>query len=181
MRLWLTPVQAEMIAREALDARPAEACGLIAGIGEQARKIIPIPNTATDPQHFFRLDEQDFARSMFDIEQSGLSLIGIYHSHPTGEPVPSQTDIQQANYPETAYLIVGLCDDEPRFAVWDIRADTVNRVDLHIGMQPPPPESTLSMAQKTAILLAAVVALAFMLILSLSLLPPAPVIVAPLP
>jgi [CysO sulfur-carrier protein]-S-L-cysteine hydrolase len=181
-RLWLTPAQAETIARQALDARPDEACGLIAGIGEQAQQIIPILNKADDPQHHFQFDEIAFTNAMFEIERAGLSLIGIYHSHPNTDPIPSQTDIRQSNYPHTAYVIVGLKQGEPRLAAWEIRHAMVNPVDLHISTQPPPPqESPLSRAQKTAIIVAAVVAVVFMLILSLSLLPPAPIIVSPLP
>src|SRR5688500_3282056 len=104
MRLWMTPTQAEMIARQALDHRLQEVCGIIAGIGEQAQRIISIENAASDPVHFFRLDERSFTQAMFDIERAGLSLIGIYHSHPNGDPIPSQIDIQQANYPDSAYL-----------------------------------------------------------------------------
>jgi [CysO sulfur-carrier protein]-S-L-cysteine hydrolase len=179
MRLWMTPTQAEMIARQALDHRLEEVCGIIAGIGEQAQRIIPIENAASDPTHFFQLDERSFTQAMFDIERAGLSLIGIYHSHPNSDPIPSQTDIQQANYPDTAYLIVGLRHGEPRLAAWQIRPGEVNRIDIHISMQAPSPQQTLSKAEKTAIILAALIAFAFMLILSLSLLPPAPIIVTP--
>jgi proteasome lid subunit RPN8/RPN11 len=179
MRLWMTSNLAEMIARQALDNRLQEVCGIIAGVGEQVREIIPIQNTASDPAHFFRLDERSFTQAMFDIERTGLSLIGIYHSHPNGDPIPSQVDIQQANYPDTAYVIVGLRQGELRLAAWQIRPGKVNRIELHIGTQAPPPEQTLSKAEKTAIILAALIAFVFMLILSLSLLPPAPIIVTP--
>lgn len=182
MRLWLTPAQAEAIARYALDGRPNEVCGLIAGKGEQAQQIIPVANSAADPEHHFRLDDQAFTKAMFDIERNGLSLIGIYHSHPKSDQVPSQEDIQQFNYPGTVYLIVGLRDGKPRLAAWGILPVQVNTVDLHISIDPPPPaEAELSKAQKTAIILAAVIAVAFMIILSLSLLPPAPIIVTPVP
>jgi [CysO sulfur-carrier protein]-S-L-cysteine hydrolase len=179
MRLWMTPIQAEIIARQALDHRLQEVCGIIAGIGEQAQRIIPLENAASDPVHFFQLDERSFTQAMFDIERAGLSLIGIYHSHPNGDPIPSQTDIQQANYPETAYLIVGLRNGEPRLAAWQIRPGEVDRIELHVSTESPPSEQTLSKAEKTAIILAALIAFAFMLILSLSLLPPAPIIVTP--
>jgi proteasome lid subunit RPN8/RPN11 len=179
MRLWMTPIQAEMIARQALDNRLQEVCGILAGVGEQVRQIIPIQNAASDPAHFFRLDERSFTQAMFDVERAGSSLIGIYHSHPNGDPIPSQADIQQANYPDTAYVIIGLKYGEPRLAAWQIRPGEVNRIDVHIGTQVPPPQQTLSKAEKTAIILAALIAFAFMLVLSLSLLPPAPIIVTP--
>ena len=180
MRLWMTPTQAEMIARQALDNRLQEVCGIMAGMGEQVRQIIPIANVASDPVHFFRLDEREFTQAMFEIKRTGLSLIGIYHSHPNGDPIPSQADIQQSNYADTAYLIVGLRHGEPTLAGWQIRPSEVNRIELHISTQAPPSaQQELSRAEKTAIILAALVAFVFMLILSLSLLPPAPIIVTP--
>jgi len=182
MRLWLTPAQADSIGRHALDERPQEACGLIAGIGEQAHEIIPMANVADEPQHQFRLDDEQFTKTMFDLERAGLSLIGIYHSHPSGDPIPSQIDIREAAYPDTAYVIVGLRDSGARLAAWDIRILEVNPVELYVGINPPPPQDPpLSRAEKTAIIVAAVVAFIFMLILSLSLLPPAPIIMTPVP
>ncbi|MEO8608999.1 MAG: M67 family metallopeptidase [Chloroflexota bacterium] len=182
MRLWLTPTQAESIGRFALDGRPEEVCGIIGGIGERAKQIVSIENSSPDPQRHFRLDDQAFAKAMFELEHNGLSLIGIYHSHPNGNPIPSQEDIQQSNYPSTACVIVGLRDGEPRLAAWEILPGRVNTVDLHVGINAPEPaDSELSNAQKTAIILAAIIAVAFLLIVSISLLPPAPVIVTPLP
>lgn len=182
MRLWLTPAQAESIGRFALDARPEETCGIIGGIGERAMQIVPIANSASEPEQHFRLDDQAFTKAIFYLERNGLSLIGIYHSHPKSEPIPSQEDIRQSNYPATAYLIVGLRGGAPRLAAWEILPGRVNTVDLYVGIDvPAPAESNLSKAQKTAIILAAIIAVAFLLIVSVSLLPPAPIIVTPLP
>jgi proteasome lid subunit RPN8/RPN11 len=35
-----------------------------------------------------------------------LQLVGIYHSHPHGDNSPSARDLEQAYYPEAAYVIV---------------------------------------------------------------------------
>lgn len=178
MRLWLHPSQAETIARHALDSRPNEACGLIAGNGEEVKAIIPIANMASHPNHEFRLDDHAFTQAMFGINRAGMELIGIYHSHPEGDPIPSHTDLANANYPDAVYVIVGLRHSEPRLAGWEIRPGTVTPVELSVGYDSPPaPERTLSNAQKIAIVTAAVTAFIFMLILSLSLLPPAPIII----
>ena len=37
-----------------------------------------------------------------------LSILGVYHSHPAGVAEPSPTDIDEAMYPEWAYVIIGL-------------------------------------------------------------------------
>lgn len=175
MKLWLSEQQAQEIARHALAQRPAEACGLIAGNDGKAERIIPIPNVADDAIRRFEMQATSLVEAMFAIEKQGLSLVGFYHSHPNSEPIPSQTDIREAHYPDACYLIVGLAGDEPAFAVWQIKGDEVDRVDLHIGFMPPQTDSgSLSTEQKTAIILSMVLAVVFMILLSLSLLPPAP-------
>jgi proteasome lid subunit RPN8/RPN11 len=182
MRLWLTLAQAQAIAQHAQDSYPLEACGVIGGVEGCVPHVIPIPNIATNPHRHFRFDEAAFLKAMFGFEKSGQTLLGIYHSHPHSDPIPSPVDIEQAAYSGTAYLIVGLRGGEPALAAWQIRGDAVTRIELYIGDEPPEPEeSLLSRAQKTAIILAAVVAFLFMILLSLSLLPPAPIIVSPLP
>ena len=44
---------------------------------------------------------------MTEIEDDGLELGAIYHSHTRSDPVPSQTDINLAFYPDSLYVIVG--------------------------------------------------------------------------
>jgi proteasome lid subunit RPN8/RPN11 len=175
MPLWLTDEQAQAIVRHVSGEVPREACGLIAGRGGRVERIMPAPNAAADPLHFYEIDHKVLVQAMFEIERSGLMLMGIYHSHPNGDPIPSQTDIAQAAYPDVVYLIVGLRGGEPRLSGWHIRRHEVVPVTLHIGSSPPqagPPE--LSKSHKAAILISVIVAFVFMIVLSLSLLPPAP-------
>ncbi len=179
MRLWLTPEQAQTITRQALKAAPGEVCGLIGGVGARALRIVEIPNDAADPTSHYQLNEEAFVRTMFAFESAGLSLLGIYHSHPQGDPIPSETDIAEAAYPDTAYVIIGL-RHSPELAAWQIRNRDVTTFDLYVGViAPEPEEPPLLPSQKRAIIAAALAAFIFMLVLSLSLLPPAPVIVTP--
>lgn len=180
MHLWLSRDHAQTIADHALAEKPREACGVVFGSNDRASQVIPLTNIAADPNHNYRIDDQALAEAFFRAQREGQSIVAFYHSHPVGDPIPSPVDVQQANYPTTPYLIVGL-RNEPRFAAWLIQSHQVTPVDLYIGTEPPPNSPSLSQAQKTAIIVAAVIAFAFMIILSLSLLPPAPVIVTPIP
>ncbi|MBC7813672.1 MAG: M67 family metallopeptidase [Burkholderiales bacterium] len=176
--LWLTDEQAQAITRHARDEAPREACGLIAGVGSQARRIFPIPNVAERPNEAYRMDGPAFVRAFYEFEAAGLSLIGIYHSHPSSDPIPSPVDIAQAAYPDVPYLIVGLKHNEPRLATWQIRHGRVDALDLQItpdGIAPlyptEPEHLPLSPAQRAAILASALIALTLMLVMALSLLP----------
>lgn len=179
MRLWLTDAQAGAILDHARSEAPREACGLIAGVPEagvyRAVEIIPVANTAPDPLHLYHMDKTELARQITRLNARKLTLVGLYHSHPAGDPIPSPVDIAQAAYPDTAYLIAGLRRGD--LAAWEIRYGQVRPVELHIGAHPPAPTSApLSRAGQTAIIAAALLAFAALIIISLSLLPPAPVI-----
>ncbi len=175
MTLWLTHDQARAIAQHARRERPNEACGLVAGAAERAAQVIPVPNTAADPQRCFEMDSVLFARAVRDIQRAGLRLIAIYHSHPNTDPVPSPADIACAAYPNTVYLIVSLRGPDASFAAWRFHGSHVEKVDLHIGNSPPPPlPEPLTSAGRVAVTVAALTAVVFFIVLALTLLPPAP-------
>lgn len=176
--MWLSRAQAEQIVAHARADSPHEACGIIVGRGERASEIIPIPNSASDPLHSYYMDERSLVAALMGVESRGLELIGFYHSHPSSEPIPSRTDIRQATYPNTPYLIVGLKDNQPRLSAWLLRPDQaqVTPVPLQVGIEPPTPSRNLSSGQKTAVLVSALIAFALLLVIALTLLPPAPVI-----
>jgi proteasome lid subunit RPN8/RPN11 len=95
---------------------PEEACGLLAGDDERVHEVLPVRNSAQSPVRF-RMDPQEQIDKLFWMEEQGLSLVGIYHSHPTGPYQPSQTDLREAAYPDAAYLVWSRIRME-----WDCRA-----------------------------------------------------------
>jgi proteasome lid subunit RPN8/RPN11 len=152
-------------------------------VGERAERIVPLSNTACDPLHFYQLDSDALDQAVRSFRADGSSLIAIYHSHPSGEPIPSPNDVESAPRLAVTHLIVGLKHRQPRLAGWYVHDGQVERVELYVGAEPPPPtrDVPLTRAQKTAIILSAVIAFLLVLIISLSLLPPAPVIVTATP
>ncbi|MBZ0279650.1 MAG: M67 family metallopeptidase [Anaerolineae bacterium] len=181
MYLWLSREHAQTIQQHALDASPCEVCGIIAGLNQRTSKVIPLPNIADNPQQNYHIDDCAFSEVFFQLQREGLSLLAFYHSHPTGDPIPSPTDIKQVTYDDVPYLIIGL-RREPSFAAWSIQWDKVTPVDLYIGNQIPfQAEPSFSQVQRIAIIMAVAIAFAFMIILSLSLLPPAPIIITSVP
>jgi proteasome lid subunit RPN8/RPN11 len=44
-------------------------------------------------------------QAMTEIDDAGLELTAIFHSHPRGSATPSPTDVVEAYYPQALYLI----------------------------------------------------------------------------
>ncbi|NPA93697.1 MAG: M67 family metallopeptidase [Chloroflexi bacterium] len=82
---------------------PLEACGLVAGHQGVSTAVFPIPNILHSPLRY-RMDPQRQVEALFAIERAGWELMAIYHSHPMGPPVPSETDLAEAAY-RVVYLI----------------------------------------------------------------------------
>ncbi|MBL8164607.1 MAG: M67 family metallopeptidase [Anaerolineae bacterium] len=179
MRLWLTHDQVRQLVDLANITSPREACGLLVGDAERVTRIIALPNTASDSQHNYHIDDQALTKTLFQLQREGLRLHAFFHSHPRSRPIPSDTDKQQATYADVPYLIVGL-HPAPQISAWLLTRAEATPVEIHIGdNRPPALPAPMSPAQKRAIIAAALIAFLVVIALSLSLLPPAPVIVTP--
>ena len=89
---------------------PNEACGLIAGIDGPAELFFPAQPDEPSP-YYYRISSDDQIRIMNEIDDAGLDLIGIYHSHLASPAYPSRTDAEQAFWPDAVYLIVSLAGE----------------------------------------------------------------------
>ncbi len=90
---------------QAQDAMPRECVGLLGGRGDHVRTVYPLTNTALDPERAYRADALELLRAFRAMDREGLTLLGIYHSHPRGPARPSGTDRALAAYP-VPYLIL---------------------------------------------------------------------------
>ncbi|MGF1667638.1 MAG: M67 family metallopeptidase [Acidimicrobiia bacterium] len=125
----LIPAQArEAMLRHALSCLPEEACGLIAGDGEGAiRMVYPLTN-AQRSRVAFTIDPVEHFRALQHADRNGWELIGAFHSHPTSEPYPSPTDIAQAAEPDWLHIVIGL-RPEPELRMFRIRDGRVTEVE----------------------------------------------------
>jgi len=106
------------------DCLPAEGCGLVGGdVTYHAHLVIPIANFLSSPSHF-RMDEREQLATFLTLEEKGLDLIAIYHSHPSGLPVPSTTDIIEFFYPESLMIVFSLVSK-----AWISKAYRINITD----------------------------------------------------
>jgi [CysO sulfur-carrier protein]-S-L-cysteine hydrolase len=126
----------EVIAHAREDA-PNECCGMIASSNGAAVAVHRARNAAASPFRY-ELDGMEQYRIQTAIEDAGLELGAIYHSHTRSAPEPSQTDINLAFYPEALYVIVGLKGPEPDVRAWRIVDGTVSEAALEVEDGPPP-------------------------------------------
>jgi proteasome lid subunit RPN8/RPN11 len=110
MTLVLEPRHVDAIRRHGEADYPREACGLIGGTAEDGRKvavtIVPLRNGRDDtPNNRYLIDPDAFRHAQDRLDQDGLEVIGVYHSHPDHPPAPSVYDREHA-WPWFSYVIV---------------------------------------------------------------------------
>jgi|SRR5436190_10470084 len=120
----------ELIAHARADA-PNECCGMIASRDGEAVAVHRARNTAASPLRYV-IDGKEQYEIQTAIEDAGLDLGAIYHSHTRSAPEPSETDINLAFYPESLYVIVGVKDEEPDVRAWRIVDGKVSPGSLEV-------------------------------------------------
>ena len=96
-RLIISQAQVEMLIAEAERQAPNEACGLIAGTNGTARKIFPLKNISENPYTFTMAPEEQIS-TFFRIEELGLEVVALFHSHPYSSPIPDLHDLSPVQY-----------------------------------------------------------------------------------
>src|SRR5258707_3723858 len=120
----------EQMIGHAREEAPNECVGLIASRDGSAERLYRATNAAASPLRF-EIEGSEQFRYHKEIEDSGLELGAIYHSHTRTDPVPSQTDIGfAAGWPGVLWVIVGLASAEPVVRTWTIDDGRVAEADL---------------------------------------------------
>ena len=120
----------EIVAHARREA-PNECCGMVAARDGRAVRVYPATNAAASPLRY-QVEPHDQYRIEMSIDDAGLELGAIYHSHTRSAPYPSQTDINLAFHPDAVYLIVGLAGDEPELRAFRIVEGRVQEAELAI-------------------------------------------------
>ena len=123
-----------------LAAAPNEACGMLGGKDGRVEKAYCMMNAKPGPD-YYEMDPEEQFRVMKEIRDSGLELIGLFHSHPHSKAYPSSVDVNQAywpgtqlpNYPDAAYVIVTLMDRaKPVARGFSIQEGKVSEITLTV-------------------------------------------------
>lgn len=140
MTLRIKKSDLQIIIDHCMAGLPNESCGMIGGRNEQAEKVYVMKNSKPGPE-YYEMDPEEQFRVMKDIRDSGLEMIALFHSHPTGQAYPSPVDVQQAywpgtqlpNYPNAIYIIVSLVERaKPVVRGFSIEEGTVTEVPLSL-------------------------------------------------
>jgi [CysO sulfur-carrier protein]-S-L-cysteine hydrolase len=122
----------DAIVTQARAEAPNECCGMIAAVDGSAVAVHPARNAAASPLRY-EIDGMEQYRIQTAIEDAGHELGAIYHSHTRSAPLPSQTDINLAFYPDSVYIIVGVQDPaEADVRAWRIVDGEVSEAELQI-------------------------------------------------
>jgi proteasome lid subunit RPN8/RPN11 len=108
---------------------PNEACGILAGLDGRAERFFPAESDEPSP-YYYRIESRDQIRIMNEIDDAGLDLIGIYHSHTSSPAFPSRTDAEQAFWPDAVYVIVSLASPDADVRGYRIRDMEVTEEEL---------------------------------------------------
>ena len=104
------------ILEEAKAGYPYECCGLL--VGDKSKNkvcaVYPVENkNKVRAQDRYEIDSKTFDEIDRDATKKGLSIIGIYHSHPDHPAEPSAFDKECANvWTEYSYIIVSVRNRE---------------------------------------------------------------------
>lgn len=95
--------------------RESEICGVLLGKGGEVTERMPVENIDPQPRIRYLMDPRGLFQMMRRMDDDGLELIAIYHSHPHTRAYPSETDRRNAHddegrpwWPDVTYLICSL-------------------------------------------------------------------------
>jgi len=120
----------EIVAQARAEA-PDECCGLVGTRDGEAVRLLKLRNAAASPLRY-EIDPKDQLRAFDELDDAGLDLGIIYHSHTRSAPEPSQTDINLARYPDSLYMIVGVAGPEDDVRLWRIADGQVAQTPFEV-------------------------------------------------
>ncbi|QLH10002.1 peptidase [Candidatus Nitrosotenuis sp. DW1] len=95
LEIVLTKNQKKVLVNHAQSNFPNESCALLFGIGDSktctVKDIFLAENMEKSPINF-TISNEELLKGYKEAEQKKLDVIGIFHSHPHSEAVPSLTD-----------------------------------------------------------------------------------------
>jgi proteasome lid subunit RPN8/RPN11 len=110
----IEPTALEEMIADAERSFPDECCGFFFGTeahGDRTvKEILAVDNSKEgDKKRRFEIAPRDYLKAEAFAEEKGLTLIGVYHSHPNSPAIPSALD-RAAAQPYFSYIIISVFD-----------------------------------------------------------------------
>ncbi len=88
------------------DAYPEEGAGFLIGADGEVKQILSLPNAREDEARHnrFLITPEEYLKAELTADRLGLSLIGVFHSHPDCPNIPSEYD-REWGQPFFSYII----------------------------------------------------------------------------
>ena len=133
MRLEIEENVVAQIRSHAREGYPEESCGILLGVvgegshGEEPRRVsrlLTISNERErERERRYLIGPDAFRRAEAEAIESGLDVVGVYHSHPDHPAIPSEVDRELA-WPWYSYLIVSVIRGRPQtLRSWRLQPD----------------------------------------------------------
>lgn len=125
-----------------LKCRPREACGLLGGLYyhdsdwlvAEVRKVYTIANVEQrSPKTRYFMDPRGQWQAMRDAERRGMDIVGAFHSHVASPAYPSDIDVELAQYPGWAWVVVSLAYPDPEVRAFSIEDGDVDEIEIVVA------------------------------------------------
>lgn len=88
-------------------AFPDECCGILTGQGIVITGAVAAANVHPAPETHFEIDPAALIAAHKKARDDGPEVLGYYHSHPSGEAIPSPTDAAMSARDGSIWAIIG--------------------------------------------------------------------------
>lgn len=102
--LLLKDLHVQAMLEHVLACLPEEACGLLIGADNQVEQVAAVTNALHSTVRY-RMDPQEQYNWLMWMDEHHQELLAIFHSHPAGPAVPSETDLKEYYYPDAVMII----------------------------------------------------------------------------
>ena len=111
---------------------PLESCGILVGKNGKITRVYSMENIEKSSSSYLMAPEEQL-RVFREIEEKGLELSAIYHSHPHSPAFPSQRDVDYAFYLDSLILIISLMDQKvPQIGAFQIENGKIEKKVIKI-------------------------------------------------
>ncbi len=139
MRILLPQEAYDILDQHTRSCWPEEACALLIGDRSGIREIlisrvVLSKNVAEDRKRYFEIDPRVRISLEKELRDKSEEFVGLYHSHPEGPAVPSETDESMIYEKELCWLIASCGDSGIREMKGYLPAPETGFMEIELGV-----------------------------------------------